>query len=216
MNIRYLGHSSFLIEGKTGKVVTDPYDPTMMKRKFPDVSADIVTVSHQHQDHNAPHLVQGNPLVITIPGEYEKKGIRIYGFETYHDKQNGAERGKNTMYKIVVDDVSILHCGDLGHVLSKELIEEVDGVDILLIPAGGNYTISPDEAQDVVSKVEPSVVIPMHYKNNVGFNEEIMSKLLSVSDFIEKIGVAGVEPVKKFSYVKTEEEELHVVVMEVS
>lgn len=216
MNIRYLGHSSFLIEGSTGKVVTDPYDSVIMKHSFPKVEADIVTISHQHKDHNASHSVHGDPLVVNIPGEYEKKGIRIYGFETYHDKQMGAERGKNTMFKIVMDEVSILHCGDLGHVLSKEIIEEVDGVDILMIPVGGNYTINADEARDIVSKVEPYVVIPMHYKSNAGFDEALMSKLQPVSDFIEKIGVTDIEPVKKFSYKRNDEDEMSVVVMEVS
>ncbi|OGK14030.1 hypothetical protein A3H80_00995 [Candidatus Roizmanbacteria bacterium RIFCSPLOWO2_02_FULL_37_19] len=217
MDIKYLGHSSFFIRGQKGKVVTDPYDPAMMARKFPKVEADIVTISHEHQDHNAARLIEGNPLVVNLPGEYEKNGVRIYGFDTYHDKNQGSERGINTLYKIEIDDISILHCGDLGHVLSNELIEQIDGVDILMIPVGGFYTIGPDEASDIVSKIEPAVVIPMHYKTDIGFTKNIMDKLSPVSDFIQAVGVSGIEPVNKFSIKKQDiGEEMSVVVMEVA
>ena len=216
MDIKYFGHASFQLRGKSGKVITDPYDPKMMGKKFPKCEADIVTVSHQHEDHNASHLVGEDPLIIDIPGEYEKNSIRIYGFDTYHDKSQGAERGKNTIFKIEIDGLSVVHCGDLGHVLKIETIEMIDEVDVLLIPVGGFYTINADEASEVVSKLEPSVVIPMHYKTK-GFNQELMSKLAPVSEFIQKIGVTDVEPVKKYSLRKKNlGEEMNVVVMDIS
>ena len=217
MDIKYFGHSSFLLRGRQGKVVTDPYDLATMKKKFPKTEADIVTVSHEHGDHNAANLVEGNPLVVNLPGEYEKNGIRIYGFDSFHDGSKGEKRGKNTIYKIEIDDISVLHCGDLGHPLSNELIEQIEDVDILIIPVGGFYTIGPDEAGDIVSKIEPSVVIPMHYKTDVGFNKEIMDKLAPVSEFIQAIGISNVEPVTKYSIKKPDiGEEMSVVVMEPS
>jgi L-ascorbate metabolism protein UlaG (beta-lactamase superfamily) len=174
MDITYLGHASFLLRGNSGKVVTDPYDGDMMKHVFPKTEADIVTISHAHGDHNSagavvsydPNTSNPNPLVLTMPGEYEKKGIRIQGFATFHDKNQGADRGKNVVYKITIDDVDILHCGDLGHMLKSDVVDEIGNVDVLLIPVGGFYTIGPDEAVDVVSKLEPSVVIPMHHTVN--------------------------------------------------
>ena len=201
MNITYLGHSSFLLKSSTGRLLMDPFDGTKMGKKFPKVEADIITISHDHSDHNARNVVEGNPLVIEIPGEYEKFDIRISGFETYHDKQQGAERGKNTMYKVEMDDISILHCGDLGHTLSSEMIEEINGADIVLIPVGGFYTIDADEARQVVEKLEPSIIIPMHYKV-ADMNPEIMDKLAPVEDFLSKIGVTEPERMKTLSIKK--------------
>ncbi len=198
MNITYLGHSSFLLKNSTGRVLMDPYDATKMGKKFPKVEADIITISHDHADHNARNVVEGDPLVITIPGEYEKFDIRVSGFETYHDKQQGEERGKNTMYKVEMDDISILHCGDLGHTLTAELIDDINGADIVLIPVGGFYTIDADEARQVVEKLEPSIIIPMHYKV-ADMNPEIMDNLAPVDDFLSKIGVTEPERMKTLS-----------------
>jgi L-ascorbate metabolism protein UlaG (beta-lactamase superfamily) len=155
-------------------------------------------------------------LVINIPGEYEKQGVRITGYPVFHDKKQGTERGRNTLFKIEMDNLSVLHCGDLGHILDDELIEEIDGVDILLIPVGGFYTIDADEAVGVVRKIEPSIVIPMHY-NFPKLNQQAFGKLTPVTDFLNKIGVGEVQPLLKF-IIKKEEltEEMKVVIMEVS
>ncbi len=100
MEIKYLGHSSFLIKTKDAKIVTDPFDPIVTGIKFPKIEADVVTVSHDHRDHNQAKLVDGNPLIIDMPGEYEKKGVRIFGYRSYHDKKQGTERGEVILYKI--------------------------------------------------------------------------------------------------------------------
>jgi len=203
MDIKYFGHSAFFIKGKTTTVVTDPFDPQMVGLKFPKIEADIVTVSHQHQDHNRSDLISGNPLVINIPGEYEKQQVRITGFPVFHDKKLGSERGKNTLFKIEMDNLSVLHCGDLGHILDDELIEEINGVDILLIPVGGFYTIDADEAATIVRKIEPSIVIPMHY-NHPKLNQQTFGKLLPVSIFLNKMGIEEALPVKKLTVKKEE------------
>lgn len=219
MDIKYLGHSSFLLSGKQGKVVLDPFDSTMLGGKFPNVEANIITLSHDHGDHNAVSAVKPagatQPLVFDIPGEYESHGIRIYGFDTFHDKKKGEERGRNVMFKIVIDDISILHCGDLGHALSAEIVDDIDGVDVVMIPVGGHFTINADEARQVVEKLEPSVVIPMHYKD-ADFKPEIMDLLAPVDDFLEKLGASAVAPVTKYTPVKADftGEELTVVLME--
>lgn len=214
MDITYLGHASFLLKGKNARVVVDPYSESSMGMKFPKVEADIVTLSHHHDDHNAVEQVGGEPLVIDIPGEYEKVGIRMYGFETYHDKVKGAERGKNTMFKFEIDGVTILHCGDLGHALSSEMIQEINGADVVLVPVGGFYTINADEARQVVEKLEPSIAIPMHYR--LDNSPALMKDVAPLSEFLEKVGVTDAEPTKKLTVKKSDlgEEEMKIVVME--
>src|SRR3989338_4498288 len=106
MDITYLGHSSFRIKAKTGSVVTDPFDPEACGIKFPKTSATIVTISHQHKDHNFFGGVEENPLIIDGPGEYEASNIKVYGIMSYHDGENGAKRGNNTIYRINLDHVS--------------------------------------------------------------------------------------------------------------
>src|SRR3989338_1628877 len=204
MEIKYLAHASFLIRGKSGVVVCDPYRPEMTGINFPKVDADIVTLSHSHEDHNAVNLVGGNPIVFDIPGEYEKNGIRITGYSTYHDNSQGNERGKNVLFKIEMEEISILHCGDLGHTLNDDVIEEIDGVDVLLIPVGGVYTIGAEEASQVVSKIEPSFVIPMHYANPK-LNSSVFGQLASVDNFLLKRGISeAVEPTKKLILKKSD------------
>lgn len=219
MEIKYLGHSSFLIKTKTGKIVTDPYDSQMVGLKFPKVEADIITISHHHQDHDfiqifQPPITNYQPLIIDMPGEFEKQGVRVFGFKSYHDKSEGQERGENILYKIEAEGVSVLHCGDLGVVPTESFLETIGDVDILLVPVGGFYTIGPDEAIDLIKKVEPSIVIPMHY-NHPRLNQQIFGKLASVEDFTKKFGIEKVAPLPKFVYKKEEqEEEMKVVVLE--
>lgn len=216
MDIKYLGHSSFHLKGKNGSVVTDPFDSKMVGLKFPQVEADIITISHHHADHNATAAVSGTPLVLDIPGEYEKGGIRVTGYDTFHDGERGEKRGRNTMFKIEADGLSVLHCGDLGHIPADELIEEIDTVDVLLIPVGGFYTITADEAVSLVSKIEPGIVIPMHY-NHPKLNQDGFAQLTPVSDFLKKIGAdEALEPVKKLTLKKQDiAEETKVIVMEI-
>lgn len=215
MDIKYLGHSSFFIKGNQAKLVTDPFDPKMTGMKFPKTEADIVTVSHQHKDHNYLAGISGSPLIITWPGQYEKMGMRVYGFKSYHDKKQGAERGENTLFRIE-DDLSLLHCGDLGLVPDDKFLDEVGEVDILMVPVGGESSIEPSEAVELVKKIEPSIVIPMHY-NHPGLNQEIFEKIAPLSEFLKKIGAEGVTPVQKLTVKKDElEEEMKVVVMEIS
>lgn len=215
MDIKYLGHSSFSLRSKRGTVVTDPFDPKMVGLRFPKVEAQIVTLSHDHRDHNQYKLVGGDPLVINLAGEYEQSGIRITGFPVYHDDKKGEARGKNTIYKIEQDGVLVLHCGDLGHKLSDTLVEEIDQVDVLLIPVGGHYTIGPKEAAEVVKLLEPKLVIPMHYKHpklDSGFSK----KLSPLSDFLSEMDVSDGGPVKTLRVKKQDlGEEMSVVVMEV-
>jgi L-ascorbate metabolism protein UlaG (beta-lactamase superfamily) len=192
MEIKRLGHSSFSIKSKQGTVITDPY--LIDGLDYPKgLQATIVTVSHGHDDHNNTSAIGGEPLVIEYAGEYEKEFIRVEGFKTYHDKQKGAERGENIMYKITMEGMSVLHCGDLGHTLTKEILEEIGAIDILLIPVGGFYTIDATDAVSVAKDIEASIVIPMHYmEENMTEHEMFKDKLQGVDDFLKKIGQQNV------------------------
>ncbi len=201
MQIKYLGHASFFIKTKTARVVTDPFDPKMVGLKFPKTEADIVTVSHQHQDHNFLGQIGDDPLVVDWPGEFEKNSVRIFGYQTYHDKQQGAQRGENILYKIEAEDISLLHCGDLGLVLSEETVDEIGEVDVLFVPVGGFYTIDASEAQEVVTKIEPSIVIPMHY-GSPQLNQEVFKELSPLSEFLEKYGVSQEQAVDQLTLKK--------------
>ena len=193
MEIKYLGHASFLIKTKDAKLVTDPFDPKVVGLKYPKQEADVVTFSHSHPDHYYREGVSENALFLDWPGQFEKKGIRIWGNRSYHDSVEGKERGENILYKFVAEGVSILHCGDLGVIPPDSQLDDIGEVDVLMVPVGGKYTITADEAATLVKKVEPSIVIPMHY----GRPGLAVEGLAPVEDFLKKMGIEQLEPVDK-------------------
>jgi len=166
MNIKWLGHASFVITADGGtKIITDPYE-SGGGLSYGEIteSADIVTVSHDHFDHNNISAVGGNPQV--VKGTAQARGIDFQGIPSFHDDSGGKQRGKNTIFCFAVDGVKICHLGDLGHRLSDEQLVGVGAVDVLLVPVGGTYTIDAAAATSVCEKLKPRVVIPMHYKTN--------------------------------------------------
>lgn len=202
MEIRYFGHSSFLLKNKTTSVVTDPYSTDSVGLKFPkNITADIVTVSHDHPDHNHIANIEGTPFVISGPGEYEIKGISILGYSSFHDEEKGAKRGKNTIYKFEIDNISICHLGDLGCIPTNEEIEKLDGIDILLVPVGGFYTIDPEQAEKIIAEIEPSVVIPMHF-GRTELDKKTFGDLKPLTEFLKVMGSIEVQPVPKLMMTK--------------
>jgi L-ascorbate metabolism protein UlaG (beta-lactamase superfamily) len=162
MKIKWLGHSSFLIQGEKATVITDPYDEIGLE--FPSVTADIVTVSHDHFDHCATSKVGGSPRIVNKTGAAEVSGVQITGFPTYHDTVKGSQRGQNTVFRIRLDGITLCHLGDLGHALSETQVSQIGSVDILFVPVGGVYTIDAKGAKGVVEALKPRIVIPMHYR----------------------------------------------------
>lgn len=195
MEIKYFGHSCFLLRGKTVSLLTDPYSPEV-GFKLPSIKADIVTVSHGHYDHNYTTAVKGKareePFIINGPGEYEIAGVSIFGLSTYHDKVQGSERGKNTVYLINMDEVRLAHLGDLGCLLNDEQIERLNGIDVLFVPVGGTYTLDAKEAVELVGQIEPRIVVPMHYQL-----PGLKIDLAPIEDFLKEIGAQEVKPVEK-------------------
>jgi L-ascorbate metabolism protein UlaG (beta-lactamase superfamily) len=169
MEITWLGHSCFQLRGKNVVLITDPFSPQQDPilgdlSKRVKLNASIVTVSHNHPGHNYAQGIGGNPRVVNAPGEYEISDVLITGVASYHDEKRGQVHGRNTIYIIHMDELVICHLGDLGHPLHEEQMEEVADADVLLLPIGGSNSITASQAAEIISQVEPRIVIPMHYQ----------------------------------------------------
>ena len=162
--ITYYGHAMFLIESSAGiKIGIDPYNQ-QVKDDLPDVSADIVLVSHDHFDHSNINLFKGEPEVLKTPGEKNAKGISVHGIKTYHDHAQGTKRGDNILFKFKVDEISFAHMGDLGHLPSQNQLKILKDINVLMLPIGGIYTIDYRQAHRLIKDIKPNIAIPMHYK----------------------------------------------------
>ncbi|MFC1612867.1 MBL fold metallo-hydrolase [Patescibacteria group bacterium] len=201
MQIFYLGHSCFKLQNNNVTLITDPFDKTV-GLKVPNIIADIATVSHEHKDHNNTSAVkcnEVNPFVINMPGEYEVKGVFVYGIPCYHDDKNGEERGLNTIYRIEMDGVNICHLGDLGHLLTDAELSKIGNIDVLMIPVGGKFTIGAKEASAIINQMEPRIVIPMHYKMN---KTSSSLGLDSIEPFLKEMGISNPEITTKLKISK--------------
>jgi len=202
MNITWLGQSCFRIEEKIGSqtvtIITDPYDGSI-GLKLPKQRADLVSISHNHPDHNNYLAIGGAedkaPVIIDRPGEYEVKSVFALGIGSYHDNEQGAKLGKSVMFKFDIGGIKILHLGDLGTSLSDAQLERIEDIDILLIPVGGRYTLNAKEAAEVALEIEPRIVIPMHYKIpglNVDIDgvEKFQKEMGSKAEFLPKLKIS--------------------------
>ena len=187
MEITWLGRSCFLIRGKEKTIITDPYHPDFGYR-LGKPKADIVTVSHFHPGHSYVEGIADDPKQVKSPGEYEVGGTFITGVPVYHDSKKGNLRGRNTIYVIEMDDITLCHLGDLGHPLDPHLIEEIGDVDVLFLPIGEVSTIPVDTAVDIVRQLAPRIVIPMHYKTGSSAGD-----LSPVDKFMDKMRVRELE-----------------------
>ena len=215
MKIIWHGHSCFQIIAQEEKdikvsIVIDPFSKEIGLR-LPKLEADILLVTHDHSDHNNVKAVSGNPFVITGPGEYDIKGVFVRGIPAFHDNVEGKERGQTTIYNIQAENISICHLGDLGQKeLSPDQVEQVNSVDILMIPVGGKYTISAKDALKIMSQIEPKITIPMHYSV-----PKLKIKLDGLGEFLKTLGIKSVEPLNSLSIKKKDisEEEARIIVL---
>ncbi len=201
MKIKWLGHAAMLITSRDGlKVITDPYTPDALGLQYGpiDVEADIVTVSHDHADHNYVDSVKGKPEVVKGSGVHNALGVTFQGIQTYHDDSAGSERGSNTVFCFTIDDLKLCHLGDLGHALRPEDQSQIGKVDILFIPVGGKFTIDAGTAVQICHKLQPGVVIPMHYRTKrcPDFPVDRAEVFLALMDTVRRPGSSEAE----FSY----------------
>lgn len=216
MQIIWHGQSCFQIttnSSKNGetKLVIDPFDEKI-GLKLPKLEADILLSTHEHYDHNNIKAVAGDPFLITGPGEYEIKGVYVQGISAFHDKSQGKDRGMITLYTIEAEDgLRLCHLADLGQPeLTEEQLDLIGDIDVLMIPVGGVYTISSQEASKIISQIEPKIVIPMHYSI-----PKLTVQLDGVEKFLKVMGVKETESQPKLSIKKKDltEEETKVVVL---
>lgn len=165
MKIQWLGHACFLITSDSGtRIITDPYSPAENLFYEPvNESADVVTISHDHFDHNNVSDVKGTPEV--VKGTTEAKGIKFNAVPTFHDDESGSKRGRNNIFCFAVDNVRVCHLGDLGHDLSEEQVQAIGGVDVVLAPVGGHFTVDATTAAKVCARLNAKMIIPMHFRN---------------------------------------------------
>jgi len=232
MDIQYLNHSSFLIKtkyegNKLIKIITDPFSDKI-GIKFKSTEADIVLVSHDHNDHNNVDGIKGlttkdmqdesfeshlnKPFVINTPGEFEVKGVHIKGITSYHDNKKGEVRGKNIIYTIYNEGFRVCFLGDLGHQLSDKQIEQIGDIDLLMVPVGNVFTIDPETASEVINQIEPSYVIPMHYKTE-NHTDSYFDGLKPLKSFLDAMGSEDIKPKESFTLTKSVEEETEVVIL---
>ncbi|MFZ2330673.1 MAG: MBL fold metallo-hydrolase [Atribacterota bacterium] len=166
MKIKWLGHSCFLITNNRGiNILTDPYDETL-GYKMTKEKINIITISHEHYDHNNTMGIKGKPVVLKGAVNRDTHKIIFKGISSYHDSVFGKYRGNNTIFLIKSDQLALCHLGDLGHLLEVKQLEDINKVDILFIPVGGYYTLNHIQAEQVIEQIKPKIVLPMHYKTD--------------------------------------------------
>lgn len=181
MKLTWYGHSCFLLESKDGSAVFDPYAPgSVPGLELLKLKADKILCSHKHSDHFYP---QGVRLTGREPA------LAITQIPTFHDGKRGALRGDNLVTVVGAEGLRVAHFGDIGHILSQEQMKELGRIDVMLVPVGGYYTIDAKQAAELVREVNPTVVIPMHYRGE-SFGYDVIAP---VEDFL-----ALAENVKRF------------------
>jgi L-ascorbate metabolism protein UlaG (beta-lactamase superfamily) len=197
MDVTWLGHGCFRLRGRNAAVVTDPYPPAI-GLKLARMDADLVTVSHDHENHSYTQVVRDGAYEIHGPGEYEVAGVSVVGVPTFHDAEKGTKHGRNTVYLIEIDDVRICHLGDLGHKLEDAEAEAVASPDVLLVPVGGRTSMNAAQAAEVVRQLEPRFVVPMHYAI-----PGLKLELDPIDRFLKEMGVTAGEPQPKLAVQKS-------------
>ena len=194
MRIKWLGHSCFLITNKRGiNILTDPFDDTLGYRMTKE-KINIITISHEHYDHNNTMGIKGKPAVLKGAVNRDTHKMLFKGVPSYHDSVYGKHRGNNTIFVIETDEMVLCHLGDLGHVLENMQLEEIGRVDILFIPVGGYYTLNHLQADQVIEQLKPKIVLPMHYKTDaIKWSIDPLSFFLDKKDNIKIIGESSFE-----------------------
>jgi L-ascorbate metabolism protein UlaG (beta-lactamase superfamily) len=196
VEIKWLGWACFYIKSSQGiRIVNDPFCMEMVEninklriKDRKDIISDIITVSHEHRDHNAVDEVNEARFmaadIVKGAGEKNCKGIIFKGIGSYHDKIKGQRAGTNTIFVFTVDGITFCHLGDLGHILDESKIEEIGKIDVIFIPVGGTATINAEEATILLNKMKPKIAIPMHYRQKKA-NVNWKTPIASLDDFLK-------------------------------
>jgi L-ascorbate metabolism protein UlaG (beta-lactamase superfamily) len=203
MKIKYLGHAAFELDLDDGKkVVFDPYESGSYGGALAygpiQGEFDLAIISHDHADHRCEGVVTRAKNIVDSAGEHDLEGFKVKAFPTYHDESDGSERGSNLISIIEAEGIRIAHLGDLGHRVSAEEIPDLKGVDVLLIPVGGHFTIDAKVAADLVAAFKPRIAIPMHFKTDkVDFPIRPVEEFASLMENVEKAGGSEITVTKE-------------------
>ena len=210
MDIDWFGQSCFRIREANVTAVTDPYDKSI-GYTLPRLRADIVTVSHPAPGHSAASAVKGEAKVLSRPGEYEVNGVFITGIQTWRGSgARGEPKEENTVFVFEFGELTVCHLGDLSQVLSQAQVEALPDIHVLLVPVGGGGALDADKAAEVVSLLEPSLVIPMHYRTPL-----VTLKLDPLSKFLKEMGATEQAPQETLRVSRSQlPDETQVVVLE--
>lgn len=197
MEITYFGLNSVRLRGREATVLIDPYDPKLGLAPV-RLSVSIVVMTHDDSTHFSLQGL-GNPSdyqLVKGAGEFELKGVALHGIQTYHDNKKGAERGKNFVYVVEIDDIRVCHLGHLGQVLTEDQLDAIGSkIDVLCIPVGGGSHIGSAQATETVNQIEPKYVIPISYRlPGLGL---LAQKLEPVDKFAKEMGTPEVTPLPK-------------------
>jgi L-ascorbate metabolism protein UlaG (beta-lactamase superfamily) len=211
MEITWYGHSCFrLTERSMATVVTDPFDNGSIGYGPLKLKADIVTISHDASGHNNAKAVKGTSHVITGPGEFEIGGVFITGVQTNGTGKKGSDEPRNTLYVFDYEGITVAHLGDLKRVPSQTEVEALGAVNVALVPVGGGGGLNAAKAAEVISLLEPNIVIPMHYAT-----KDVKLKLDSLDKFLKEMGLSASQPEASLKVTRTGlPDETHVVVLD--
>lgn len=208
--ITWLGHACFRLKSREANIITDPYDRSLGLGAL-NQKADIVTVSHDNPHHNAVGMVKGEPYLVNGPGEFEVRGVFVTGVWSFADDAGGKERGRNIIFLFHLDDLVVCHLGSLGHTLNSQQVEAIGDVDVLLVPIGGNTTLTTDKASETISRLQPRIVVPMHYATGKGETVETDT----LDKFTKEMGMKEWTPQDKLVAKSSDmDEATHVVVLD--
>ena len=164
MKLEWIGHACFRMTAENGtRVITDPYDATVGAQMVP-LCADVITMSHEHHDHNEESMIEGNPVILHGTKDAVCGGVRTYAYGSYHDDAQGAKRGANAIRVFEMDGLKVVHMGDQGCMPDEKIIAAIADADVMMIPVGGTYTVDAQGAKEIIEAVRPRCVIPMHVK----------------------------------------------------
>lgn len=210
MDIDWFGHSCFRLRESGVTILTDPYDKSI-GYTMPRVRADIITVSHEAPGHAAAGAVKGDARVLNKPGEYEIKGVFVTGIQTWRGSSaHGEAKEENTVFIFEFGDLTVCHLGDLARVLTQAQVEAMPDIDVLLVPVGGGSALDADKAAEVISLLEPRVVIPMHYRTPY-----VTIPLDPLSKFLKEMGAAEHAPQESVKILRSDlPEQTQVTVLE--
>jgi L-ascorbate metabolism protein UlaG (beta-lactamase superfamily) len=198
MEIKFYGHACFSVKNGKFMVVTDPFSDKI-GIKLPELKANVVTVSHNDKAYNNADAVQGSPMILNWPGEYENTGIHFKGIHSFHNSREDKEQLENVIFTFKIDDVRFCHLGAQGTKLTSEQLEQVGEADVLFVPVGGKGVVDAKKAKEIIEQIEPRIVIPMAYHTDGS-----KLGLDSLEPFLSVMGAKTVEPVDSFEVKKSE------------